>query len=66
MTSVVNLTWHATMEDADNLITFAAKNCKGFIGAVYKHNFDIDDSPLEVQVYFDTEENAIIFNLKDL
>ena len=66
MTSVINLTWQKSIIYIHNLITFAAKNCKGFIGAVYKHNFDIDDSPLEVQFYFDTEENAIIFNLKDL
>jgi hypothetical protein len=65
MTVVVNLIWSASIDDADNLIAFAAKNCKGFIGAVYKHNFDLDDAPLEVQFYFDNEENAIIFNLRN-
>jgi hypothetical protein len=65
MTVVVNLIWSASIDDADNLITFAAKNCKGFRGAVYKHNFDVDDAPLEVQFYFDNEENAIIFNLRN-
>ena len=65
MTVLVHIHNLESTEEVEKLITYAVKNCKGFRGAVYKDYFVLD-FPLGVQFYFDTEEDAIIFNLKDI
>jgi hypothetical protein len=65
MTVAVNIHNLESTEEVEKLITYAVKNCKGFRGAAYKDEFGLD-CPLGVQFFFDTEEDAIIFNLKDI